>query len=205
MKLHRTTGKPDWANMNLSDMNNWQRLARKSQGVITPGNIVSILGLGLVLYGLWCVTGHNYKSGLIFLIVGRFADLVDGYLAEKTQTKSPLGEIIDAGIDKLGTLLTFIVLYAAHTAPWLILSLLLLPQIINSLFSVWAYKNNNRLHPSPIGKLSMAALLLSIAGLLLLKAFYFTRLETISIDVVAVASAILGLVSSYGYARKSLK
>ncbi len=136
MSLHQTTGKPDWADMPKANYNYWQRIAAYSSGIITPGNIITLVGIALVAVGLSEVYRHQYAVGIVALIVGRLADLLDGLVAEKTRTKSPLGEILDASIDKISTVLTVVILYALNVAAGWQLLALLLPHIIIMLIVV---------------------------------------------------------------------
>ena len=202
MNLHRSDSKPDWANIKPADMNAWQKLSAKSNGILTPGNIISVIGFGLVIYGLTCLLNENYMRGLVFVLVGRAADVLDGWASETTQTKSPLGEIMDASIDKLGVLFTFIALFIAGIAPYWVLALLVAPQLINTVVGLKAFRSNKRIHPSKSGKLSMAALLVSLLAFMLIKAVPLTNnLYLDGAIVIAALSATLGFYSSIGYIR----
>src|SRR6478609_9535796 len=108
MKLHRVTGKADWENVALGERTFFQKIASYSSGVLTPANIVSLLGLSMVVFGLVLLLQGQSWAGVALLVIGRLLDIVDGAVAEATGTKSPLGEIVDASFDKLSTVLTII-------------------------------------------------------------------------------------------------
>ena len=167
MKLHRAARKPDWLKRPAKDYSGWQQLAKRSHGYITPANIISVVGFGLVLYGLWLILQQHILPGIVAVGVGRLCDIADGYVAEKTGTKSPIGESLDAGLDKLATLLGLLALGIAHIAPWWVLGLLALPHLVITAMSAVAIKRHKRLHPSRSGKLSMAFGWLGLGSLLL--------------------------------------
>src|SRR5437764_4120352 len=103
MDMHRSTGLPDWENVSQNDWNRWQRHAQATHSLITPGNVISILGLLGVFLSLLLINNTHYRLGLIILAVSRLLDIVDGWAAQITGTKSPFGERIDAATDKIAT------------------------------------------------------------------------------------------------------
>lgn len=201
MKLHRSESKPDWQAIDINSQNAWQRIAASTNGLVTPGNLVTLIGIGLVVWGLFDVLRENYWSGSVLIIIGRLCDLLDGWLAESTGTKSPLGELLDASIDKLGTILTIVIFYIANLAPFWVLTLLLLPHIVIIAISIIARRNNVTLHPSRVGKVSMAALWVALFGLLIVRALDLAAgsIVSITVDVIAASSIILGCYAAVGY------
>lgn len=201
MKLHRTDTKPDWENAESSKRNRWQQLAATTSGAITPGNIVTFIGIGLVGWGLFAIVNEQYWWGSGLIIIGRLCDLLDGWLAEATSTKSPLGELLDATIDKLGTILTIAVFYYAALAPWWALTLLLLPHIMIIFISLRARRSGVTLHPSKKGKLSMAILWVALFGLVLAKALEWPvfSIGTVIVYITALLSILLGMAAASGY------
>jgi phosphatidylglycerophosphate synthase len=195
MQLHRTTGTPDWETVPIAKRNRWQTLAARTHGVFTPGNIVTLGGLVLVGIGLYAVARQHYWLGLSFVGAGRLSDLLDGWLAESTGTKSPLGELLDAGADKLGTFATIIVFYTSHLAPWWIVTALLLPHVMISASTLIAQHKHRRLHPSQAGKISMALSWLCLVGFVLLRALHATH--SLFMPILAVLSLATSLLGSY--------
>lgn len=171
MNLHRTTGRPDWAGTEVAHRNIWQKLAVTTRGIVTPGNLTTLVGLTLVLAGLAQIMQDNYWLAGILIVTGRLLDLVDGWLADKTGTKSPLGELVDAGADKLETFGAIVVMYVAHLAPWWLLTALLLPHLVITLLATIARLRQQELHPSRLGKVSMAMLWASLFGLIAIGLF----------------------------------
>ena len=201
MKLHRSSSVPDWENIDQKDRNVWQRIAASTSGIITLANIATFVGIFLVVIGLFEVVHMNYWWGSVLIIIGRLFDLLDGWLAEATQTKGPLGELLDAVIDKLGTILPVIAFYIAGLAPWWVLTLLLLPHLVIIIISVDAKRSGASLHPSKAGKLSMAAAWGALFGLVIIKALGWPvfGIGAVVVYGIATISVILGAVAAIGY------
>ncbi|HET7673260.1 MAG TPA: CDP-alcohol phosphatidyltransferase family protein [Candidatus Saccharimonadales bacterium] len=151
--LH-TAKKADWEKPGKK--NAWQRLAYRSHGIVTPANIASLVGGALAMYGLWLILDGRIVSGLVYLSLGRIADIADGMIAEYTRTKSPIGEMIDATIDKFVVASALIVLGALELVPWIIILLIALQNAVNVMISVIAKLRHKALHPSRLGKVSAA-------------------------------------------------
>ena len=75
MQLHRTTGKADWLAIPPKSHTNWQRLAARTHGIVTPSNAVTMAGLALALIGLHEILNQRYLSGTVLLAVGRICDI----------------------------------------------------------------------------------------------------------------------------------
>jgi len=201
MNLHRTTGKPDWENISASKRSAIQRVAAATKGIITPPNIISLIGLGLVIYGVIALLNQEFWTGLIFLTVGRLLDIVDGAVAEATGTKSAVGEFVDASIDKIGTLLTIAVFFIAAIADWWLIALLLLPQVIIPLVIFYKRSKKVSVHPTRQGKLSMAGAWGGLVGLILIRALETTWPHPLAVIVygIVIVSAALGLYALWQY------
>lgn len=201
MNLHRSDTTPDWESVAVRDRNVWQRLAAMTSGIVTPGNVATFIGIGVVVLGLIEIFDKNYWWGCMLIVVGRLCDLLDGWLAESTQTKSPLGELLDASIDKIGTILTIVVFYIAMLAPWWVLSALLLPHLVIIFISLKARRENIQLHPSRAGKVSMAAVWGALFGLVLIQALAWPMWSVgfVTVYTTAIISIILGAFAATGY------
>ncbi len=187
MNLHRTNGKPDWELIDVSKRTAIQRLAFATHGIITPPNIITFIGFAVVIYGLMALLQQHFWTGLIALAVGRLLDVVDGFVAERTGTKSPLGELLDATIDKIGTILTIIMFYVAGISFWWLITVLLLPQVLIPLVIFYKRSRKIKTHPTRVGKLSMASLWVSLVGLILVKAIDVTWLHPVTFIVYGIS------------------
>ena len=153
--LH-TAKTADWKKTSGRPLNAWQKVADRTNGVITPGNAASLAGGISALYGLWIIIDGEIIDGLIFLSIGRLADLADGIIADYTKTKSPLGEVVDATIDKLVIAASLLVLGSLELIPWVIILIIAAQNIANVLISIVAKLRKKKLHPSRLGKISAA-------------------------------------------------
>lgn len=200
MNLHRVSGKSDWENVAPSDRSLWQKIAAATMGIVSPANVITIVGLGIVIYGLGAILNQQVLVGLVVLVVGRLLDIVDGAVAEATHTKSAVGELFDAAVDKIGTLLTVVVLITADITYWWVIVTLILPQVIIPLVILYKKYKGVRVHPTRQGKLSMATVWGGIAGLLLAKALDDPLALMISVYGLIAASLLLGLYALWQYA-----
>jgi phosphatidylglycerophosphate synthase len=155
MSLHRAL-RSDWSEIPPQERNIWQRWAAASIGVCTPGNLVSIIGAVVVCYGLLLLYRGHLERGVIWVIVGRLADVLDGSVAEYTKTKSPLGEGVDATVDKILIILSLYVLIDKTLIPSLAGYIMLLHAIYVVAVSSLSRRFKTFIHPSRAGKLGTA-------------------------------------------------
>jgi cardiolipin synthase len=202
MKLHHTSDTSDWAVIAAGKRNRWQRIAARSHGVLTTGNVVSLVGLGLVMSGLWAITGQHLGLGLCLLVAGRLCDIIDGTLAEATHTKSPLGEAVDASFDKVGALSTLVVLGAIDVAPWWTIIIIASRNIVNIVIGLIAGWRRLPIHPIATGKLSTACEWAALFCFVL-AAIYGNGWLWISFGLLAVAFG-LGAIATTHYIRSIL-
>jgi phosphatidylglycerophosphate synthase len=201
MNLHRITGSSDWENVPQSKRTRLQKLAAGTNGIGTVGNVITAVSFIVVSWGLVALSEKHYTEGLILIVVGRLGDVLDGYAADITKTKSRLGEILDASIDKIVTGLTLITLVVADIVPWWIALALVLPHVIITGFAAYGLRRKIRLHPSQAGKLSMAIGWLTYAAFLLgevVPAPMQTGVQTIAYALAGISVAA-GLYTAYGY------
>lgn len=207
MNLHRNPGKAEWAATAPDKRNIWQKLAARTHGIATIGNVFSIVGLASVPVGLWEILGQgNFFLGIGILLAGRVCDVLDGWLADITHTKSPLGEKIDAIFDKISIGVTVLALAIGHMVSWLVLVVLLAPHLIVGILAIAAFIQNKVLHPTAEGKASMGVAWLAILALTAVQSFHFMVSQWTTVVVTAMVaygllfiSVVLGVYSTYGY------
>lgn len=204
MNLHRADGASDWSKVSSGQQNRWQRLAATTNGVTTPGNALTVIGIAILIFGLVQIVHQQFAAGAVALIVGRLCDLADGLAAEATGTKSSLGELLDATADKIGTFLTVGVFIYESIAPRWILIVLILPHAFIALAVLYARRKNARVHPSRIGKYSMALAWVSLVGFVLVQAINASPGDalTLSADTLALISFVTACVAALGYVRE---
>jgi phosphatidylglycerophosphate synthase len=154
MDMHQVGRRADWASVAEADLTFWQRLAARSAGVVTPGNITSVLGLILVLIGLCMLLRGQTLASFLLVGFGRLADLLDGIVAHKTGTKSPIGEAVDAGIDKIELLVAVVVMVALEAAPALLLGAVIVLNVAIAFVSGLSKLKQRHIHPVRTGKMA---------------------------------------------------
>jgi cardiolipin synthase len=199
MDLHRTTKKPEWEKTKPARYSSFQKVAANTNGIITPANVITLIGFAVVIYGLVVLLQHHYWLGLVLLGLGRLCDIADGFVAEVTHTKSPVGEILDAVVDKLETLCTILVLVVSGITNWWVIAAFVVPQAIISGIIFYKRRRGIRLHPSRSGKLSMAAIWASVVGLIALKALDSPVVLATAVYAMIAASVGLGLYAAWQY------
>jgi phosphatidylglycerophosphate synthase len=139
--------------------------------------------------------------------VGRALDLADGWAADKTGTKSRLGEAVDASLDKIETVIVLLAVWP-YVAPWIVPAILV-PHGLIAIVALSARELGRPLHPLRSGKVSMA---LAWVGLvvIVLAPYLISWLSvgwvlTVGLvgAVLVLASAVLGVVALVKYARQT--
>ncbi len=202
MDLHRRRKRPDWEYVIDNERNIYQKIAFSTKGVITPANVCTLTGLAMVLYGCWFILEDRILLGTILIGIGRAIDLVDGLVADRSGTKSYVGEAFDSIADKLTALAVFIVFWVAGIMlAWQIIVFLLL-QIINSFVTVRSKLINATIHTSPTGKKASFTMWLTV-GLYALAFVITPGMFEFTVTVLAhvsfAVSVYLGVIASIGY------
>ncbi len=178
MNLHRAQNLPDWKSESFESLNNFQKIADATNGVLTPANMVTGLGLYLVYKGAQDLNNNKILSGTLKIGLGRAMDYFDGIVADKTKTKSPLGEAFDATADKIGVLLVGLPLYKNNLISRNKLNLVFAQNAINTVYTMKAKNEGKEIHSSKYGKLATAAQWIFIGSSLLEKATKDAKFHT---------------------------
>lgn len=152
--MHTAGKKADWELVPAKRWNIWQKIAASTRGVATPANVVSCIGGALVIIGFLQFTDSVTMSGLLLIMVGRLADIADGYIAHTTGTKSPLGELIDTAIDKFTILFGLLIIIMFGLLPTLFTAAIVAQSLLNSIASLIGRRRGIIIHPSQYGKLA---------------------------------------------------
>ena len=155
MDLHRQAGVPEWETIPREQWNQWQRRANATNGWDTPGNRESLKGLIATTTGLYLMTRPEKiakLSGVGLIGYGRYKDIKDGKKADETGTKSPLGESIDAGVDKVLIGLAAITAVSSKTINLGEVAITSAGQTANVALTGIAKIRNREIHPGIGGK-----------------------------------------------------
>lgn len=207
MDLHRTSNVPEWVEVPAVRRNSWQRVASRTYGVVTIGNFLSIIGLLSIPYGLSLVHQGRFVPAAAVLGIGRIFDLLDGWAADRTGTKSPLGEKIDASFDKVSTGAVVLGLMVLGVLPVAVVIILVAPHAVIAVLVLAAFVKGRQFHPSRAGKFSMALLWAVILMYVLAAASDGSVAHAVRsmAGVVLSAATILGIAALAGYSRELLQ
>lgn len=156
MNLHRTDNVPQWEKLDPSERNGWQRVAAATKGVVTPANAVTAAGYAVFEWGLRDVRRGNVGAGVAKVVAGRLFDIADGMVAEKTGTKSPLGEAFDATVDKIEAARGLYTFARRGIVPRYVAVSFAAQNAVNTLATFYAKSRDAEIHPSAAGKITTA-------------------------------------------------
>jgi phosphatidylglycerophosphate synthase len=207
MNLHRVGEKPDWEYIPQDKWKPWHKLAARTDGWVTPGNVISAIGAALTLTGIHQVANGHPGKGAILIGFGRSADLLDGFVADKTGTKSPRGEMVDASADKALVAVGVVEGLRAGLIPAEAGIPILVQQAAITVSSAVARWRGRELHPDRSGKYSMTGAWVGIGGFVLSK---YVGQEADMHEVLqagsyaaSVASLAFGAKALYNYSRRA--
>lgn len=119
--------------------------------VFSPANAISLIGLGLTIYGSLNITS---VVGVLLLGAGRFIDVFDGPIARRTHTSS-LGALVDATCDKIGIAFLVSAVWIAHYAPVWLLAYVIIQNLANVILSWLTAQRGMKPAASRSGKYAM--------------------------------------------------
>lgn len=142
------------ANHRLLEMS--QQIADVTHDAITPANVVSGLGFLAAVYGIRHLDSWR---GIVLTGTGFAADVIDGRIARATDTATPLGEKIDATLDKVKMGYLAVTLLQEERAPKGLVCGIITQNSLNASITLYdQYRNEEQqVHPVPAGKYGMFA------------------------------------------------
>ena len=155
LNLHRAI-KPDWEDVPESERTYIQKVAAKTNGVVTPANIITASSTVLVLSGLKDINAGQMVRGSIKVGLGRLGDLADGEAADRTGTKSPTGAAVDVAADYVQLSAALWTLQRRKLIPTHTAVSIGVPRVVNALSTAVAQLNGAKTYSSSVGKMSMA-------------------------------------------------
>ncbi len=179
---------------------------RAADSIFTPSNIISMMRVMMVFPAIFALVAHlNLLVGAIF-ITAFLSDLLDGFVARKTNTVSEIGKVIDPLADKIFVGFVVITMAAYGMIPiWFLVTILARDLLIVSV-GVWAKRKLGVVLPSNYpGKaavFSMALTLLLIVCGVTGNAIVFMEWLSVALMVVSVVVYGMRLSSLLSAARK---
>ena len=126
--------------------------------IITPANAITLAGLLLTIFGSMHL---NTLTGLLFVVIGRGLDLVDGPVARMTHT-SKFSAILDPVADKLALLSVLIGVVRFNLVPGYITIYVVLYNLLITYLSVKAFQQGTASHALIPGKINLFLQIISI-------------------------------------------
>ena len=170
MNLHRVGEVADYEKADFASLSRVQKIALASHGLLTPANVVTLVGLGLTISGLRDIhNGDRSARPLIKIGIGRILDFVDGQLAELFGTKSKVGEAADSVADKISAFYGLYVLNKKaeeNVIPKAFVEFMIVQNSLNSVFTLIGKARGREVHSSKNGKLATATQWLAIGAYL---------------------------------------
>lgn len=156
--LHRPEGGlADWEHIPAEERNTFQTVAASTRGVITPANALDVAALCLLENGLYDIRRGHYNTGTLKLAGAIGEDALNGMVADKTGTKSPLGELIDAGGDLFRSTRMLSVLAKEDFVPGWVAQAILARKAVNGLATGVAKLRGVETHVTKAGKFAETA------------------------------------------------
>ncbi len=131
-------------------------------------NLVTLTRLLAAPYVAWLIASGNGRAGLFWLAGAGLTDVLDGYLARRYDSVTPLGAYLDPIADKVLAASVFVALGMARAIPWWLVAIVFGRDILilaaAGLFL--AFTRVRRFPPSIWGKLSTFCQLLAAGAAL---------------------------------------
>jgi CDP-diacylglycerol--glycerol-3-phosphate 3-phosphatidyltransferase len=170
--------------------------------VFTPSNLISLMRVMFVLPAIFCIMAHLYFLVAAIFIAAALTDILDGFIARRTNTVSELGKIIDPLADKIFIGFVVITMAAYGLIPLWFIAIILGRDLVILAGGWWAKKKLGVVLPSNYpGKTAVIAVALTlllmvirggISGNTSILTQWIVTLEWISIALMAVSLWVYG-------------
>lgn len=161
MNLHISGHRPDWDEVPNENRNIFQKVAAKTDGWVTPANLLDVAGLSLALSASLDINrGKKTWTPIAKLALSRVFDAFDGSLADRTKTKCQKGKFIDALKDKVEVSVASIEFTKKDIFPKSVGIPIVVSQALIASGALFAHLKNKdqAIQPSASGKKTMAYL-----------------------------------------------
>lgn len=210
--LHRPEGGlADWEHIPVEELNAFQYIAASTGGIVTPANMLDVAALCLLENGLQDIKHGRYNTGTLQLASAIGEDAINGLVADKTGTKSPLGELIDAGGDVFKSTRMLSVLVKEDFVPGWVAQMIVARKSANGLATGVAKLRHMEIHTTKEGKFAETAqnaMVLSSVGRKLARLNdqkYLAQYATAALAVSTAAFTGYGFYSTIDYWKAALQ
>jgi cardiolipin synthase (CMP-forming) len=183
----------------MSDLNPAIEKFRAKEDLFTPSNMISAMRAMMAVPAVMAIVGHWYLLVASICIAAFLSDLLDGFIARKTNSISEWGKVIDPLADKIYVGCVVITMAAYSLIPLWFLAIILGRDLIIVLGGLWAKKRLGVILPSNYpGKIAVLTISLSIF-------MVFVKVPQNIVDVFQYVSIVLMAVSLALYAQRVFK
>ncbi|HVV67226.1 MAG TPA: CDP-alcohol phosphatidyltransferase family protein [Candidatus Saccharimonadales bacterium] len=119
--------------------NVFQKVSDATGGVITPANVMDA---GAMALAVWAAPQLNTRKGIKGIAVSFGADVLDGFVAGMTGTRTEFGSTIDRAGDKVKSAVTAPYIYKYRLAPRALLGAVVLQNAANMGAAVYDFFHN---------------------------------------------------------------
>lgn len=163
-------------------------------------NVITFLRLIMVpIFGYVLIADKNYLFALLIFWIAGVSDIVDGWLARKTNSVSALGQIGDPIADKALTGIAWIGLSLLDVIPWWATTLILVREIGITLWRL-AKLRHHVLVADRGGKTKTAIQIAAISLALFTESVGWLFLDSF-VRIFYVAAVIITIVTGFNYLR----
>ncbi len=158
-KLHHLKdGKNDWDGLADHEMNFLQKVAKKTRGIVTAANAITITGTILAMNGLMDIATGDKALGVAKIGAGRLCDVADGEIAELTDTKGNVGRVLDPTVDMVQLGVGLPVLVSSELMPLAAAAIVGAPKAATAVSSVVGFFRGKKPYVPEEAKLGTTAI-----------------------------------------------
>lgn len=166
--LHRLKdNKNDWDDLLPEQLNRWQKIAKKTKGLVTAANGITLFGTVAVINGITDFSSGRKAEGTAKIIGGRLCDIADGYVADTTGTKGKVGRVLDPTVDFIQMGVALPMLEQAGAIPLAAAIAVGVPKVADAVGTVAGTLRKREMNPTKEGKYSITAIWTGIGAFVL--------------------------------------
>jgi cardiolipin synthase (CMP-forming) len=136
---------------------------RAKDDIFTPSNLISIMRAMFVLPAVFCIMAHLYFLVAAICVAAAMTDLLDGFIARRTDSVTEFGKIVDPLADKIFVGFVVITMAAYGLIPIWFLAAVIGRDLLILSVGLWAKNKLGVVLPSNyIGKIAVIVISFTI-------------------------------------------
>ncbi|MCX7956940.1 MAG: CDP-alcohol phosphatidyltransferase family protein [Endomicrobia bacterium] len=132
--------------------------------IFTLPNFFTILRLFLTIMFIYLFLKEQSFLSIIILIISAITDFLDGFTARFLKQKTVIGSFLDATVDKILVITTFVVLISKNLIPWWFFTSVIVRESLVASGWIVAYQKKSPFYVKPrfLGKIAVALEMISV-------------------------------------------